>query len=168
MTRSARPADHPEFFRFPAPEGRSRESSIVLDGEGRFWHDGARIEHPGIARAFAGWIDLHPDDGRFILTNGWDYCYFTVQDVPFFVRALGVGPDAVRLELSDGSVELLDPVGLSVGKNDAVYARVKGGRFEARLSPEAQTRLAPLLVEGDGGAPALELGGRRYAFKSRS
>src|SRR5205809_4885030 len=79
-----RPGDHPEFFRFPAPEGRSRESSIVLDREGRFHHNGALVEHPGMARAFASWIDLHPDDGRFILNNGYDWSYFRVEDVPFF------------------------------------------------------------------------------------
>ena len=87
-----RPGDHPEFFRFPAPEGRSRESSIVLDAQGRFHHDGELVEHPGMARAFASWIDRHPDDGRFILNNGYDWSYFRVEDVPFFV--LGVREQA--------------------------------------------------------------------------
>ena len=41
---SMKPGDHPEFFRFPAPEGRSRESTILLDREGRFWHDGELVE----------------------------------------------------------------------------------------------------------------------------
>ena len=36
-----KPGDHPEFFRFPAPEGRSRESTIRLDAEGTFHHDEA-------------------------------------------------------------------------------------------------------------------------------
>ncbi len=63
-----KPGDHPEFFRFPAPEGRSRESTIRLDGRGRFWHDGALVEHAGLA-AGASLVDrpaprrrpLHPD-----------------------------------------------------------------------------------------------------------
>lgn len=162
-----KPGDHPQFFQWPAPEGRSRESSIVLDGEGRFWHDGARVEHPGMQRAFASWIDRHPDDGRFILTNGWDWTYFTVEDVPYFVRFLRVEPSAVRLLLSDDSEELLDPASLVVGANDAVYLRVKGGRFEARLGQEAQTGLAPLLVETETGAPALEICGASYAIGTR-
>ena len=40
-----KPGDHPEFFRFPAPEGRSRESEIRLDAEGHFHDHGERVEH---------------------------------------------------------------------------------------------------------------------------
>src|SRR5580700_1822488 len=64
-----RPADHPDFFRIAPPEGRSRESTIRLDAEGRFFHEGARVEHPRLEAAMHTWIARHPDDGRFILTN---------------------------------------------------------------------------------------------------
>lgn len=162
-----KPGDHPEFFCWPAPEGRSRESSIRLDREGRFWHDGARVEHPGMQRAFASWIDRHPDDGRFILTNGWDWTYFSVDDVPFFVHSLRVEPGRVTLLLSDGSEESLDPTTVCVGDNDAVYVRVKDGRFEARFSPEAQTRLAPLLSETPGGELVLCLAETQHRIGPR-
>ena len=66
----AKPGDHPEFFRFPAPEGRSRESTIRLDGEGRFFHDDEPVAHPKLAAALHTWIARHPDDGRYILTAG--------------------------------------------------------------------------------------------------
>lgn len=162
-----KPGDHPEFFRLPAPEGRSRESTLRLDREGRFWHDGARVEHPGMQRAFASWIDLHPDDGRFILTNGWDWTYLTVEDVPFFVKAVGIDGASVSVTLSDGSVEPMDARSLRVGERDAVYLRVKGGRFEARFMPEAQTALAPLLIEGAGGELELEVAGVRHRVGGR-
>lgn len=162
-----KPGEHPEFFRWPAPEGRSRESTIRLDREGRFWHDGVRVEHPGMQRAFASWIDRHPDDGRFILQNGYDWTYFSVDDVPFFVRAVRVTDAGVSVLLSDDSEEALDPASLAVGENDAVYLRVKGGRFEARLTPEAQTQLAPLLSETPAGEPALVWGGATYAVRAR-
>ena len=83
------------------------------------------------------------------------------------MRFLRVEPSAVRLLLSDDSEELLDPASLVVGANDAVYLRVKGGRFEARLGQEAQTGLAPLLVETETGAPALEICGASYAIGTR-
>src|SRR4051812_34809593 len=124
-----RPQDHPEYFRFPAPEGRSRESTIVLDAEGRFFHDGAAVEHPGMARAFASWIGIHPDNGRFILNNGYDWSYFQVEDVPFFVLGLREAGGRLWLLLSDGSES---PLGeglpasdsappLTVGRGGALY-----------------------------------------------
>jgi len=154
-----RPGDHPEFFRFPAPEGRSRESSIVLDSQGRFHHDGQLVEHPGMARAFASWIDRHPDDGRFILNNGYDWSYFRVEDVPFFV--LGVREQAGRLELSlsDGSESPLDPGSLSVGAQGALYTTVKNGKFRARFTQGAQVALGPWLIEAENGEIFLEIAG---------
>ncbi|HSC86511.1 MAG TPA: hypothetical protein VLC09_04545 [Polyangiaceae bacterium] len=146
-----KPGEHPEFFRFPAPEGRSRESSIVLDGSGRFWHEGELVEHAGMARAFASWIRRHPDDGRFILSNDYDWTYFTVEDVPYFVRHLRVDEAGAKLQLSDGSDEPLDVASLREGRGGALYCRVKQGAFEARFTPEAQTLLAPLLEEDSDG-----------------
>jgi len=45
-----KPGDHPDFYRFAPPPGTSRESSIVLDREGRFWHEGERVEHPALEK----------------------------------------------------------------------------------------------------------------------
>lgn len=163
-----KPGDHPEFFRFPAPPGRSRESSIRLDAQGRFWHDGALVEHLGMARAFARWITRHPDDGRYILSNGYDWTYFEVEGAPFFVLGVIETPGAASvaaglvLDLSDGSSEPLRPETLSVGRDNALYAAVKGGEFRARFTPFAQTGLAPWLVTGPNGRNGLELGGRFY------
>ena len=55
------PVEHPEFFRRPPPPGQSRESSIRLDADGRFWHAGELVRHPGMQAAFATWIRRHPD-----------------------------------------------------------------------------------------------------------
>ncbi|MEB2313407.1 MAG: DUF1285 domain-containing protein [Sorangiineae bacterium] len=157
-----KPGDHPEFFRLAPPPGRSRESSIRLDADGRFWHEGAPVTHAGMATAFASWIGRHPDDGRFILSNGFDWTYLTVEDAPLFVRGARVAGDSVWLSLSDGSEEPLALETLVVGARDALYARVREGALEARFTPAAQLALSPLVVEGEGGAPALVLGGRRF------
>lgn len=163
-----KPGEHPEFFRLPAPAGRSRESTIVLDARGRFWHDGALVAHPGMQLAFARWIDLHPDDGRFILQNGYDWTYIRVEDVPFLIRAVRLEPMTVHVTLSDDSEEELDLSSLAQGAGDALYARVKAGRFEARFVQQAQTALAPLLVEtGDGGF-GLGLGTRVFPVGRRA
>jgi hypothetical protein len=149
-----KPGDHPEFFRFPAPEGRSRESTIRLDGEGRFHHDQGLVEHPKLAAALHTWIARHPDDGRYILTNGYDWTYFIVDDVPYFVRSIRPeGRDAILL-LSDGTEEPLDPTTIRMGPRGDLYLVVKrdakGGPFDAKLTRFAQTQLDPFLKEDAG------------------
>jgi uncharacterized protein len=164
-----KPGDHPEFFRFPAPEGRSRESTLRLDAAGRFWHDGDRVEHTGLAAAFHSWISRHPDDGRYILTNGYDWTYFTVDDAPFFVRSVRIEPERVVLLLSDGTEEPWSPESTRIGPDSALYARVKagarGGPFEAKFTPHAQASLEPVLVESRTAEdPSVAIGGRVVAI----
>ena len=158
-----KPGDHPEFFRFPAPEGRSRESTIRLDTEGRFHHEGELVVHPGLAAAMHTWISRHPDDGRYILTNGYDWTYFTVEDAPYLVKTVRLEADRVVLVLDDGTEEPWDPASSRATAAGAVYARVKrearGGPFEAKFTRHAQQALAPVLVE-EGGRAAVALGGR--------
>jgi hypothetical protein len=160
-----KPADHPEFFRFPAPEGRTRESTLRLDSRGRFWHDGKLVEHAGLAAGLHSWISRHPDDGRYILTNGYDWTYFTVDDAPYAVRTIRIEPSRVVLLLSDGTESTWEPETTRVGPDDALYAAVKadarGGPYEAKFSTHAQASLAPLLEEsGDQRAPVALIGGR--------
>jgi hypothetical protein len=158
MLGAMKPGDHPEFFRFPAPEGRSRESTLRLDAEGRFLHDERLVDHPKLAAALHTWIARHPDDGRFILTNGYDWTYFTVDDVPYFVRSLKKADDDAILVLSDGTEEPLEPSTLRVGPRGDLYLKVKpatrGGPFDAKMTRFAQTQLDPFLSE-DGGEVVL-------------
>ena len=156
-----KPGDHPEFFRFPAPEGRSRESTIVLDRDGRLWHEGVLVEHDRLAEAMHGWIARHPDDGRFILTNGYDWTYFTVEDAPFTVRSAHLDEQGrVILALSGGARVPLDPAAVSVAADGSLYATVElpHGTFEARFDRHAQAQLEPALVEIEDGV-AIRSGG---------
>jgi uncharacterized protein len=159
-----KPGDHPDFFRLPPPPGRSRESSIRLDAEGRFWHDGAQVEHAGMAAAFASWIARHPDDGRFILTNGYDWTYFEVEDTPFFVESLRATPEGPVLRLFDGTEESLDATTLRLDAEGRVRLRVKGGRFDAKLTRDAQLALAPFVTETPEGTLSLVISGVRHAL----
>lgn len=164
-----KPGDHPDFFRLPPPPGRSRESKIVLDDRGRFWNGSFPIDHAPMARAFASWIRRHPDDGRFILTNGYDWTYFTVKGAPFFVR--GVHPDVdggLALELFDGSEEPLDPNALSASRDGVLYALVKGGALEARFLAPAQTQMVDFIDADPEGRPCLVFRGKNYPIRERS
>ena len=55
-----------------------------------------------------------PDDGRFILTNGYDWTYFTVKDVPYFVRHVDNTGGHPTLRLFDGTEEPPWPEGVTV------------------------------------------------------
>jgi hypothetical protein len=167
-----KPGDHPEFFRFPAPEGRSRESTIRLDATGRFWHEGRRVDHPGLAAGLHSWISRHPDDGRYILTNGYDWTYFSVEDAPYFVRALRVEPQRVVLLLSDGTEEAWDPESTRIGPDGGLYTLIKReaqrGPYEAKFTQHAQGSLAPVLVEGRAGETSVVIGGRPRAIAPKT
>jgi uncharacterized protein len=161
------PIDHPDFFDLPPPPGRSRESGIVLDADGRFWDRGELVTHRGMQDAFATWIRRHPRDGRFVLCNGYDWTYFRVDDVPYFVRGLGGSANAPTLVLSDQTEEPLAPANLSVGARDALYCWIKGGAYEARFTAAAQASLGPHIEEGEGGQPVFRMAGRDYAVSLR-
>jgi hypothetical protein len=164
-----KPGDHPDFFRFPAPAGQSRESTIRLDGEGRFWHDGTLVDHPRIEEALHSWISRHPDDGRHILTNGYDWTYFTVEDVPFFVQSVRLDGATGSLWLRLSSGDEVTPEGFSIGPEGALYAAVsvKGQPDEARFTRHAQIQLEPALVE-QGGEIAIRSGDHLFSPAPRA
>ncbi len=161
-----KPGDHPEFFRFPPPEGRSRESRIVLDKQGRFFHEGAPVTHPGMHKAFASWLRRHPDDGRYILSNGYDWSYVTVEGAARFVRAVRDESGLPQVELLDGQELPLPPDALSTDAEGALWLRLPDGET-ARFTPAAQLELAPWLHER-AGRIGIEIEGRFSAIPGPS
>jgi uncharacterized protein len=144
-----KPGDHPEFFRLPPPEGRSRESTIVLSKEGRFFHDGEPVTHPGMHQAFASWLRRHPDDGRHILSNGYDWTYLTVEGAARFVQAVRSVDGRPVLVLLDGLEARLEPRALSSDAEGKLSVALPGGE-PASFTPAAQLQLSPWLAERDG------------------
>jgi uncharacterized protein len=153
-----KPSDHPEFFRLPPPEGRSRESTIVLTRDGRFFHDGAPVTHPGMHKAFASWLSRHPDDGRYILTNGYDWSYLTVEGALHFVQSVHDHAGQPVLELLDGKELPLDPQALSCDADGKLWVALAEGD-KACFTKTAQLELSPWLVERDG-AVGVQIGPR--------
>lgn len=153
-----KPSDHPEFFRLPPPEGRSRESSIVLTRDGRFFHDGAPVEHPGMKKAFASWLGRHPDDGRDILSNGYDWTYLTVEGARRFVQSVRDVGGRPELTLFDGRELTLEPTAVSCDEEGRLWLLLPEGE-KACFTPAAQLELGPWLVEHEG-AVGLEISGQ--------
>lgn len=158
-----KPGDHPEFFRSSAPDGRSRESTIRVDRYGHWFHDDEPVEHARMLAALPTWIARHPDDGRWILSNGYDWCYVTVDATGYFVIELDVCGDVAKVRLSDGTEEALDLRSLSIDDDDVVRCAVKGGACEARFTRLAQLALSPWLCDSE--PLGIELGGIRYPIR---
>ncbi len=158
-----KPEEHPEFFLRPPPEGRSRESSIVLDERGRFFHEGALIENERIRRAFFRWVRLHPVDRRPILSNGYDWTYFEVRGTPLLVERVLPRDDGFVLVLTDESECPFVPEEASLDEAGVVRVFLPEREFFARFLPEAQRDLLPVLAEREG-RYGVELRGEFRAF----
>jgi hypothetical protein len=164
------PARPPLDWSGNAPFPFTRESSIRIDEGGRFWHEGNVVEHPGLATAMASWVSKHPTDGRWVLENGYDWCWITVDDVPLFVRDVRVDGDELKAKLSDGSEESLDLDKVHVDAAGTIRCEVKpgarGGPYPAKLLRVAQLALAERLREEDGRI-VLDVGARSIDLAKR-
>jgi len=125
-----------------------RQSGIRRDGEGRFWHEGAEVTHHGLRAAFWRWLDRNPD-GRWVLRlDDKRFVYLDVDDVPYVVRSARWDGERAMLRLSDDSDEELAYDSLHLRAGGQPYCRVKGGRFEARVSTLAWNTLAERIDDG--------------------
>lgn len=137
--------------------GRSRETPIRRDAEGRWFHANDPLEHPNLVRAFDSWIE-RAEDGRYCLKNDINWAYFTLEGAPFFVRSVDVSESGVRLHLSNGKAEPLDPATLRLGPEGALYCDVQHGTMAARFDRHAMFQLEPLIGEDALGA-TIRIGG---------
>jgi len=142
-------------------QGKTRETTIARDAEGRWFFDGEPLDHPNLTRAFDRWVE-RAEDGRYCLKNDINWAYIAPQGAPYFV--LRVSQDDHKrpvLELSNDASEPLDAATLRVGPEGALYCDVKD-QMVARFSRHASSQLEPWLREDDKGVYLeLELEGER-------
>lgn len=143
----------------PIPVGRSRETKIRRDAQGRWFDDQDPIDHPNLVRAFDAWIDVAPD-GRFCLRNDINWAYVTIEGAPLFVRAVRLVDGRVMLLLSDGREETLDARTLRQAEDGTLYCSARGGTMTAQFERDAMQQLESVLGEDDRGV-YLELGSER-------
>jgi len=128
-----------------------RTIGLRLDRNGRFWHEGSEVTHPRLSQALLGWLDVR-DDGRDIVRlDDQRYAYVDVEDAHLRARSARWEGDRVRLVLDDGADEELAYDTLTTGTDDALYARVRGGKLRARLTTPAYQVLAQRIEEVPGG-----------------
>lgn len=158
MTSSVLPLELLEKF---------RRIGIRLDREGRFWHEGAEITHPGLRRALLRWLDVRPEDGRPILRlDETRYAYVDVDDAPLLVLSARWQDGRAFVSLNDDTEEELDYASLRVGAGDAMYCQARAGALEARITTPAYYTLAENIEQTDTGF-ALRAGERVFAIGER-
>lgn len=137
-------------------QGRTRETTIARDAQGRWFHDGDPLEHENLVRSFEGWIE-RAEDGRYCLKNDINWAYFSLEGPPYFVRSARVESDAVVLELSGGYREALDAATLCQGPDGALYCTVRGD-LVARFDRHVLTQLEDQVGEDEQGPYLLLIG----------
>jgi hypothetical protein len=133
---------------------------ILIDKEGRWYHQGAEIVRRDIIRLFYANMQRN-GRGRYVLYWDGNTCSVDVEDTAFVVRRVDREKTAFFLHLSDDSVEKLSPETLSVGRENVLYCMVKNGRFPARFTRAAYYQLAAHIEEGEGGGFFLRAGERK-------
>ncbi len=127
--------------------GRTRETRIRRDAEGRWFNDGVELTHPLLRQAFDKWLQRAPDgSGRFCLSNDINWAFVAIEGPPRFVRSASIEGDAVRLTLSDERVVELDPGTLRQDRDGALYCDAGDG-LVARFDRSAVMQLEALLEE---------------------
>lgn len=140
-------------------KGRTRETKIRRDAEGRWFNDDVEVTHPLLKEAFDRWLVLAPDgSGRYCLSNDINWAYVAIEGPPRFVRRVAIEDGEVRVVLSDGSEAPLALSSLRQGPDGALYCRAPGG-LVARFERHAMMQLAPWIEEDEGGVH-LTIGGR--------
>jgi hypothetical protein len=141
-------------------EGRTRETTIVRDAQGRWFFDGEPLEHENLTRAFDRWV-ARADDGRYCLKNDINWAYVKLEGPPFFVRSLQIeAGGGVTLLLSNDAREPLRPHTLRADAAGALYCDVADGSMVARFDRHAASQLEALIGE-DARGIYVEIGGER-------
>lgn len=131
--------------------GRSRETSIRRDAQGRWFSEGEPLEHPNLTRAFDRWLE-RAEDGRWCLKNDINWAYVALEGPPLFVRT--VQPEAsgaLQLTFSDDRREALKTETLRQGPDGALYCDARDGSWVARFDRHAMQQLEGLLREDEQG-----------------
>lgn len=140
--------------------GRTRETAIRRDAQGRWWNGAEPIDHPKVARSFDAWVE-RSEDGRLCLVNDVNWAYVEIEGAPYFVRSVAWEGDHAVLTLSGDRVEQLDASTLRVGPEGVLHCDVRDGSLAAQFDNHAAMQLGTRIVSDDEGEVLL-LGAERH------
>ena len=145
-------------------EFKYEAGELLLDKEGRWFHNGVEITHRLTAELFSR--SLQPDPaGGWRLVVGLEWAPVRVEDTPFTIKRVDLEGERARLHLSDGTVEELAEATLRRNADHVLYCDVKEARFPARFLRPAYYQLMERLIETPEGY-AVRLGGRPWPIRT--
>jgi hypothetical protein len=137
---------------------------LRIDREGAWFHEDGEITHPGVVANL--WDNLRVDAQGHYLQIGTVRVPVEVEGAAWVVLRVEEEAGRLVLLLADMSREPLDPATLRFGPGGVPYCRVKGGRFDARLSRAAAWQLLQhVQADEAAGRAALVVGGVRYPLE---
>lgn len=151
-------------FMPPGWKGKYPPCQIQVDADGDLYGEGRPMIHPGIIELI--YESVHKEDDFYYLEVDGKRCQLEVEDTFYVVTSVAEADGGLKVSLTDGSSEDLDPTSLWVGEGDVIYCLVKGGEHPARLRRQAYYQLAAWIAE-DGEGFALDFGGRRYPLERK-
>lgn len=139
-------------------------SEIRFGRDGVWYADGEPIANRRIADLFSRHVRRRADGG-YMLLIGEESAPIAVDDTPYVVIGAELGVDgALRIDLNDGTRELLVPETLRCGAGEVLYCEVKAGSERARFLRPAYYQLARYVSETEGGGAVLRLPSGDYSI----
>ncbi len=141
----------------------TRKISFGKDG---WWYaNDERIHNRRINTLFSQCL-RRTSEGMYEIAIGWDKVTVEIEDTPYVVtRVMGDSVQGFTLRLNDESEELLDPTSLSIGQENVLYCRVKGGSYLARfLRPAYYQLTAHVQEDGAHGTFSLRVGNTAFSI----
>ena len=142
---------------------------IRINARGEWTHGGKHL-HPRVDTLFKKSIRIN-EDGSYRIEMGPNRAPIEVMDAAFSVQSIQIlrAPagevESIEMTLSDGEVELLEPLTLMQSEENVLYCRLVRDSFEVpcRFPAAAYHELA-FLMDFDKGEPSLLIGGRQVSF----
>jgi hypothetical protein len=121
---------------------------IILSAEGNWTYDGETVTHERTVEDL--FRRVYCEDGSYYLTGEKMPVPVIIEDVAFFVRDINQTPEGYRLNLSNGTTEILDPSTLDIGSANRLYCQVGPVRAKARFDRKVYNEFMKALTERDG------------------
>jgi hypothetical protein len=120
---------------------------IHFGKDGWWYANDERIQNRRINILFSQHLRRTPE-GTYEIAIGWDKVVVEIEETPYVItRVSGDSAQGFTLRLNDESEEPLDPTSLSIGKENVLYCRVKGGAETARFLRPAYYQLTTHVQE---------------------